>query len=151
MFPYYKKKKKSDTPKRKKRDLIKKLDRVFALYIRLRDVMPGGYGRCISCGRIKPFSELDCGHFHGRMHMSTRFDEDNAHAECHFCNRMSSDHLIKYQENLIRKIGIARFDMLKLRAASTTHWLDFELEEKIEHYKKEVIRLSYEKGISVKI
>lgn len=157
MFPFYskyKKKKTSDTPKVRKKskpNLVAKLDKVFALYIRLRDVMPSGYGRCISCGKIKPFAELDCGHFHGRTHMSTRFDEDNCHAECRGCNRASSDHLIGYQENLIKKIGIARYDTLKLKAKSVTHWQDFELEEKIRHYRNEVLRLSKEKGIRVNI
>lgn len=150
MLPYWKKTKKKTTSRRKP-DLVKRLDKVFALYIRLRDVMPSGYGKCISCGRIKPFSELDCGHFHGRTHMGTRFEEDNCHAECSFCNRMSSDHLIKYRDNLIQKIGIGRYERLNLLASSPKHWMDFELQEKIDYYRKEVKRLSSEKGIKVNL
>lgn len=154
-----KKKKKEDpdlfgkpaTKKKSKPDLVKKLDRVFALYIRLRDIMPSGQGRCISCGNIKFFHELDCGHFHSRKHMSTRFDEDNCHAECIACNRASDEHLLKYRDNLIEKIGMGRFDALKLRAALPKHWMDYELEEKIEYYRKEVKRLSAEKGIHVNL
>ena len=91
---YYIKRKKKDVANeakkatrkpRSKPNLIKKLDKYFALYIRLRDVMPSGYFRCISCGRIKPFEEGDCGHFHSRIHMATRFDEDNCNAECRYC------------------------------------------------------------------
>ena len=78
MFPIYKKKKKSPSaPKKRKKskpDLVKRLDKVFALYIRLRDCMPSGMGQCISCGKIKPYRELDCGHFFGRSNMATRFD-----------------------------------------------------------------------------
>lgn len=59
--------------KNSKPNLIKKLDRIFSLYIRLRDVMPSGYVRCISCGQIKRFEEVDCGHFHSRRHMATRY------------------------------------------------------------------------------
>lgn len=136
---------------KRKPDLVKRLDKVFALYIRLRDVMPSGYGKCISCGRIVPFSELDCGHFHGRTHMATRFEEDNCHAECKGCNRFSADHLIKYRDNLITKIGMGRYDRLNLLAHSQKHWLDFELQEKIAHYTKEVKRLSAEKGIRVNV
>lgn len=67
--------------------LVKKLDRVFSLYIRLRDSKPFNhqYFRCISCGQIKPFDQMDCGHFIGRTHMATRFDEDNCHGECRMC------------------------------------------------------------------
>lgn len=91
MVYYIKRKKKTQqkasevAKKRSKPDLVKKLDKVFALYIRLRDVMPNGYGRCISCGNIKHFSDLDCGHFYSRKHMGTRFDEDNCSAECKYC------------------------------------------------------------------
>lgn len=162
MVPYWIKKKKAKKniepdlfgvkeKKKRKPDLVKKLDKVFALYIRLRDVMPSGYGKCISCGRIFPFSELDCGHFHGRTHMATRFDEDNCHIECKGCNRFSADHLIRYRDNLVAKIGMSRYDRLGLLAHSQKHWMDFELQEKIDYYTKEVKRLSADKGIRVNL
>ena len=134
-----------------KPNLVKKLDRLFSLYIRLRDAMPNGYVRCISCGKIKPFDDVDCGHFYSRTHMATRFDEDNCNAECKFCNRFSADHLIAYQANLIRKIGISRFEKLGLKAKSTCHWLDSELEERIKYYSQKVNELSREKAIRVKV
>ena len=139
------------TTSKSKPNLVKKLDRVFSLYIRLRDAMPNGYTRCISCGKIKTFDDVDCGHFYSRTHMATRYDEDNCNAECKFCNRFSADHLIAYQTNLIRKIGMSRFDKLGLRAKSTCHWLDSELEERIKYYSQKVNELSREKSIRVKV
>lgn len=86
---YYIKKKKTDKPKKKRQaniqTLTKKLDVVYSKYIRLRDAMEGGSTRCISCGQIKPFDKMDCGHFHSRTHKSTRWDEDNTHSECSHC------------------------------------------------------------------
>lgn len=160
MMPYYwkKKKKKSDTPRKRKKkgeeteqDLVKKLDKVFSLYIRLRDVMPSGLFRCISCGKIKPYEQEDCGHYISRTHMATRFDEDNCHGECRSCNRLSSDHLIGYRKNLIEKIGMDRVAALEWKHNQTKHWTMDELREKIAYYTKEVKRLSADKGISVKI
>ena len=154
MFPFYRKKKTQSSSSKKKgssADLIKRLDKVFACYIRLRDVMPNGMGKCISCGKIKPYREIDCGHFFGRANMATRFDEDNCNGECRGCNRASSDHLIFYQENLIKKIGVARFSSLREKARSTKKWEADELQRLIEYYKKEVKRLSYEKGIHVSV
>ena len=139
------------TTSKSKPNLVKKLDRVFSFYIRLRDAMPNGYVRCISCGKIKTFDDVDCGHFYSRTHMATRFDEDNCNAECKFCNRFSADHLIAYQTNLIRKIGISRFEKLGLKAKSTCHWLDSELEERIKYYSQKVNELSREKAIRVKV
>jgi hypothetical protein len=159
MLPYWKKntkKRKADDGQPKKRtkrkpDLVKKLDRVFSLYIRLRDAMPSGFVRCISCGKIKRFEDVDCGHYFSRTHMATRFDEDNCNAECRSCNRMSADHLIGYRKNLVAKIGLNRIDRLDVLAHSQKHWLDSELEEKIRYYTAEVRRLSQEKGIHVNL
>lgn len=136
---------------RSKPNLIKKLDKVFSAYIRLRDTMPSGYFKCISCGQIKPFEQADCGHFFSRRNMSVRFDEDDCHAECRSCNRFSSDHLIGYQANLIRKIGMQRFELLSVKSHQSKHWSDFELEVMIKHYTSEVKKLSSLKGIRVNI
>lgn len=92
-MPYYIKRKKKTSPSENKRPktrnsqatLIRKLDKVFSLYIRLRDAMPNGYVRCISCGQIKRFEDMDCGHFHSRKNMSTRYDEENCNSECRYC------------------------------------------------------------------
>ncbi len=90
-MPYYIKKESVKKKPRKSgtRTLINKLDKIFSLYIRLRDSKPFGYKafKCISCGQIKPFAKADCGHYYSRSKMSTRYDEDNCHSECNFCNR----------------------------------------------------------------
>ena len=152
-MPYYIKKKekklplfeKSGVKVKKSPDYKKKLDSVFSLYIRLRDSMPNGMIKCISCGRIKPFGDFDCGHFHSRRHMSVRYDEDNCHAECKYCNRFSADHLIKYRENLIKKIGQMRVDKLDWKASSTKKWAEFELKELIKYYNLQIENIKKEK------
>ena len=145
-MPYYmKSKKKTKSPSLS--TLVDRLDKVFSKYIRLRDAMPSGTFRCISCGKIKPIEQADCGHFHSRTHMSTRFDEDNCHAECRYCNRFSADHIIGYRENLIRKIGEQRYILLEVKAHETRKWSHFELEMLIKYYKALVEKLQKEKGI----
>ena len=110
---------------KKKPDLKAKLDKEFSLFIRLRDCMPNGYFRCISCGQIKPFAQADCGS----------------------CNRFKADHLEGYRVNLIAKIGQQRFDLLKVKAASNTKMSDFEYEQLIKYYKALNKKLRKEKGI----
>lgn len=132
---------------KKKPDLKAKLDKEFSLYIRLRDAMPNGYFKCISCGQIKPFAQADNGHYFSRTHMATRFDEDNCHVECRFCNRFKADHLEGYRENLILKIGQQRFDLLKWRSSTSKKYSDFEYEQLIKYYKVLNKKLKKEKGI----
>ncbi len=146
---YYIKHKKSEKKSPSLSALVERLDKVFWKYIRLRDAMPSGLFRCISCGKIKPIEQADCGHFHSRTHMSTRFDEDNCHAECRYCNRFSADHLIGYRENLIRKIGEQRYLLLEVKAHETRKWSHFELEQLVKYYKALVEKLQKEKGIKL--
>lgn len=124
--------------------LIKKLDRTFSKFIRLRDSHGSEFFRCISCGKIKPIEKADCGHFFSRRRFSVRWDEKNAHAECAFCNRFDSEHLLRYRENLIQKIGQKEFDRLEIRASQTVKISDFELEQMNTHYKNLIRWLEYE-------
>lgn len=148
-MPYYIKRKpknpKSGIKERKPSTaaLVRKLDKIFSLYIRLRDSAAYNYQyfRCISCGQIKPFKQMDCGHFISRTHQATRFDEENAHGECRFCNRFSADHIIAYQRNLEAKIGKDRVDMLLARGRMTKKWSAFELQLLIKHYQQEVDKM----------
>lgn len=146
-MPYYMKRK-AGTGKTGKRSSLKdRLDKVFSLYIRLRDAMPNGYFRCISCGEIKPFDQADCGHYFSRTHLATRFDEQNCHAECRYCNRFKADHLDGYRENLIRKIGQRNFDLLRIRHQSSSQMSEFEYRELIKYYKVRCEMLKKEKGL----
>ena len=120
---------------------VSKLDTIFSQYIRLRDAMPSGMFRCISCGKIKPIEQADAGHYYSRSNMSTRFDEDNVHSECRSCNRFVADHMIGYQENLIKKIGQARFDALRVKAHLSKKWSIWELEELCKYYKTKIEEL----------
>ena len=157
MYYLRKKKKKKEDPLplfdskgvkvKRKPDLKARADKEFSLFIRLRDCMPNGFFRCISCGQIKPFGQADCGHFHSRRHMSVRYDEDNAHSECRSCNRFKADHLIGYERNLVAKIGRMRFDKLAWKAAQPMKWTDKELEELAAYYKERNKELRKEKGL----
>lgn len=148
-MPYYIKRKprpaKTGTTTRKPSTatLTNKLDKVFSEFIRLRDSKPFGYRyfRCISCGQIKPFEQMDCGHFISRTHKATRWDEENCHGECRACNRMSADHIIYYQRNLERLIGRDRVDLLIAKGHSTKKWSAWELQTLIKHYEGEIEKM----------
>ena len=127
------------------------LDIVFSLFVRLRDAMPNGMVRCISCGRMFPFGNIQCGHLFTRHNRSVRWDEENCNPQCSECNCTKSGNLESYRPNLIRKIGLDAFEALCERAHKEKKWSGDELREMIRHYTAEVKRLSKDKGISVRI
>ena len=73
-----------------------KLDRVFSEWVRRRTADEGGTVRCVACGGLFHWTEVDAGHFIGRKCTHTRYDPRNVNPECRYCNRFSTDHLIGY-------------------------------------------------------
>lgn len=130
----------------KKPDYKAKLDKVFSMYIRLRDSKQYGYKyfKCISCGKILPFEKADAGHYMSRRHNSTRFDEDNVHAECSYDNRFNAEHLDGFRDNLIKKIGQQRFDLLRAKANTTKSYSELEYKALIKYYTTLVKKMQSE-------
>lgn len=118
-------------------ELLKLAEIVFNKWIRNRDRMEGfkDYFICISCDKIKPIEDADCGHFFPKTYSAVRFDEDNTNAECVPCNRSDPNHLIGYERNLKIKIGLERFKMLEEKKNTQVKWNREELLYIINHYK----------------
>lgn len=130
-----------------KSSLKTRLDTVFAMFIRLRDAMPNGMFRCISCGRLLPFDQSDCGHYINRQHMATRFNEKNCNAQCRKCNRFDEGNIQGYRRGLIAKYGEPTVLMLEAMKNQINKISDFEYRAMIDYYRKEVKRLKKEKQI----
>ena len=148
----YKKRKKPlfDKPeiKVKKRPNLKtKLDRIFSEFIRLRDANLQGFTVCISCGKIVPWKEADCGHFVNRSHMATRYHEKNCNAQCRSCNRYDEGNNIGYARGLIKKYGPDIIEELEVLKHQSSHLTDFEYQVLIKEYTQKVKQLHEDKGI----
>lgn len=109
---------------------------LFNSYIRERDKDEP----CISCGEYKP---LQAGHFYTvKQYDSLRFNEDNCAGECSYCNLFDGMHLLKYSENLKKRIGEERFNNLEYLAnlykKDGYKWTRSELLGLIEFYKNKL-------------
>jgi len=117
------------------KDYLKMLQVVFNTYIRLRDKDKG----CISCGG--PFiTKYDAGHFYSvGSTPSLRFDEDNCHGQCVYCNQHLHGNLIMYWENLPKRIGRERYIALMEKSKIYNLKLSIpEIQEKIKYYKQKI-------------
>lgn len=128
---------KGKIPERKSVAALKKeLQVVFNAWIRKRDTLPGGVFKCISCGTVKDVKHMHAGHFFSvGAHEAVRFDEDNAAGQCEACNTFLHGNLILYRENLIKKIGIEKFNKIDLRKHNLSKMGAFELSLLIQEYK----------------
>ena len=123
-----------------------KLDKVFSEFIRLRDSKPYGFTsfRCISCGRVLPFSMADCGHFVKRSNMATRWDEENCHAQCIDCNRFRDGNYEEFRKNLVIKLGSGKVEELIRRGHQTVKFSKSEIDEKTKYYKDKIKEIRHD-------
>lgn len=120
-----------------------KADVAMSLYIRQKYAVDG-YVTCVSCGISIPWKDADCGHFIPKSRgASVRYIEENAHPECHGCNRFNEGHLIGYTQYMINMYGSEMIEHLKAESRKTlspTEKRKIALEA-LEYYKQKLLEL----------
>lgn len=120
--------------------LKRELEAIFNSYIRLRDREKN----CISCDTplsIIAYSRggrYDAGHYRSvgsADHL--RFNEDNVHGQCKYCNKHLAGNHVNYRIGLINRISLERVEALE-NNNEVHHWTREELEEKIRVYRKKL-------------
>ena len=112
----------------KRSTLVKKLDKVFSQYIRLKDADHAGYVSCFTCGVTKNWREVDAGHFQSRGKYATR---------CKRCNGFRGGEQYQFALNLGTDLADELVLLSNQPARLTNEWLL----EKIKHYQQEVKKL----------
>ena len=102
----------------------------FNKFIRERDSENDDMGECISCGQ---WMKLQAGHYFAVSgYDSLRFDKDNVHGECAYCNCFNESHLITYRQGLVKRYGIFMVEDLEdkgVKAKKNFHkWTREDLE-----------------------
>lgn len=118
----------------------KKADRYFSQYIRLRD-SKNGRAVCCTCGVST--IQFDAGHFISRSYESTRYDEQNAHAQCLSCNRFKHGKQFEHSMHIDRVYGAGTADkiyikskMLCKRKHADYEWIAQEYKQKVDDLLK---------------
>jgi len=127
--------------KQKRSSVVKKLDRFFSKYIRLRDSDDMGYGKCCTCPKILFWKESHAGHFISRGNKLIRWDERNVHLQCPGCNTYRAGEQAEYLLFLENKYGREIVDELMKKkrdwngvGGPSIH----EMRDMIEEYKEKV-------------
>ena len=123
------------------RQIEAKLDKIFSKYIRLRDSRNGVFF-CCSCKALKPYDQGDAGHFINRRWRTVRWNEQNVHMQCRYCNRFNEGNAAGYALFMIEKYGQKRMEYLHGISKTVAKWQDSELELLIKKYKALVKELS---------
>jgi hypothetical protein len=92
-------------------------DKIFSLYIRLRD------GRCMRCNKRgepdkegRPVVGLENSHYFGRWMEGTRFDTENCITLCRGCHAQWEKDRDDYRAYMVNKLGENGFKILEWKA-----------------------------------
>ena len=100
--------------------LKKELDRVFSIFVRLRDSDPTGIGACRTCGRTGHWTDMDAGHYVPRQDLIHRWNPKNVHLQCKPCNGFRGGEPEKMAEYIDRTYGKGT-----ARGLKDTVWMKF--------------------------
>ena len=123
------------------------LDKIFSMFIRLRDADEYGYCECCSCGKRVYWREIHAGHWIIRKYLSTRWDELNVHAQCCGCNTFGEGNSAGYAKFMLKKYGSEVMDDLLEKKQDHVVWRVDDYKELIEVYKAKVKALKKIKNI----
>lgn len=98
----------------KKKDNRKDLaDNVFSVYIRLKNADKNGRCKCITCGKVLHWREIQNWHYRSRLCNKYRFDERNCHPQCKHCNVMLNGNYRNYHIYMVDTYGEEVESMLR--------------------------------------
>lgn len=119
----------------KRSTLVKKLDKIFSIWIRSKDADHAGMVDCFTCGVTKNWKyEIDAGHFQSRGKYETRWNEQNVKPQCKRCNGFRGGEQYRFAKNLDALYGEGTAEWLEFESNQSARFTNEELLVKIKHY-----------------
>ncbi len=134
-------------PSKTRSGALRRADRWFSKYIRLRDASPGGEVECITCGKKSHWRRAHAGHFVSRRKMSTRFEEHNASAQCPRCNLWGAGEQYRHGLAIDAKFGKGTAQRLNRRGNDIVKMGKMELDAIAFTYRNLAVEMAEEKGL----
>ena len=96
--------------------LVAELDKVFSIFIRLRDIDADGFSYCVTCGKPMTLKTSQCGHFISRRHFATRWEEKNCAAQCYACNMHNQGKQYEFGLAIDNRFGVGTAQKLLIQS-----------------------------------
>lgn len=127
----------------------KTCDEWFSRYIRIRDANANGLCKCVTCDTVKPWREMDCGHFQSRRYIATRWLEQNAHAQCQSCNKYQAGEQYKHGRVINDFYGEGTAEYIAYSSRALHKMNKQEVMELARYFKQETETLAKEKNLEI--
>lgn len=90
---------------KKKEDWKDLADRMFSIYIRLKNRDEHWRCKCVTCGSVMHWKDIQNWHYRSRGCNKYRFSEINCHPQCKGCNLMLSGNYRNYYLYMVDRYG----------------------------------------------
>jgi len=119
----------------KRSTLVKKLDKIFSIWVRSKDADHAGMVDCFTCGVTKNWKyEIDAGHFQSRGKYATRWEPLNVKPQCKRCNGFRGGEQYLFSKHLDLMYGDGTAEWLEFESNQSARFTNDELLVKIKHY-----------------
>lgn len=103
---------------------------------------------CVTCGRVKPWAEMQCGHFVSRVHLGTRWHEKNCAPQCSTCNVLKRGNMAEYSLWVSRRYGTGIMQELIDLKNKSIKFDRSQLEGMIDDFKGRIANLGIDSSVS---
>ena len=127
-------------------DTVKSLKKevwdLFSEWVRRSESDENGYCKCVTCGRVLHWKEVDAGHYISRKHNSVFIDERNVHPQCKSCNGFGHGMEAAYKNYIIKRYGESVEATLQMLKRRNHQFTVFELQQYRKLYQEKLATLS---------
>ena len=116
--------------------------------VRLQAADEYGWVKCVSCGELKFWRDLQAGHWVDGRNNAVLFERDGVHPQCSKCNVTLNGNKVEYTKYMESKYSAERLEELRLLRHKNLSWTRDELEDRIDAYKHELKRLEKQKPVA---
>lgn len=127
--------------------LKNRLDRIFSVFIRIRDADNNGYCRCHKLWEDRALERGRLRTFRQPVTYGYQIQREKLQRSSRSCNRFDEGNNIGYAKGLINKYGIKVINELEVKKHSISKLSAFDYQLMIEDYKKRIKDLRDQKGI----
>ena len=124
---------------------VDRADQWASRYTRLKN-SSNGVCICYTCGNPKEITELDTGHYIGRGHYATRWDENNLKPQCKKCNMYRHGEPAKFRARLLVDLGKEKLEEMEFKGMQTIKYSTEEIREIAKEYREKANELAKTKG-----
>ena len=126
--------------KSSRKNLIKRLDKIFSEYIRLKHADKNGIVKCYTCNKKAYWKGegMQNGHFISRRSRILRWDERNCKPQCYSCNVMRYGESYIFGVKLNKEYGYDIADELLRESKKIIKQSDQDLLDLINSYQEKV-------------